>query len=47
MKKSRKTESQIMGILEQAESGVPIPDLCRDHGALLWIEDTANDVLQE
>lgn len=32
MKKSRKTESQIMGILKQAESGVPIPDLCRDHG---------------
>ncbi len=32
MKKSRKTESQIMGILKQAESGVPIPDLCREHG---------------
>lgn len=32
MKKSRKTESQIMEILKQAESGVPIPDLCREHG---------------
>ena len=31
MKKSRKTESQIMEILKQAESGVPIPDLCREH----------------
>ena len=31
MKKSRKTESQIMGILKQAESGVPIPDLRREH----------------
>ena len=32
MKKSRKTESQIMGILKQTESGAPIPDLCREHG---------------
>ena len=32
MKKSRKTESQIMGILKQTESGVPIPELCREHG---------------
>ena len=31
MNKSRKTESQIMEILKQAESGVPIPDLCREH----------------
>ena len=31
MKKSRKTESQIMEILKQAESGVPVPDLCREH----------------
>lgn len=31
MNKSRKTESQIMEILKQAESGVPVPDLCREH----------------
>jgi len=32
MKKSRFTDSQILSILKQAESGVPIPDLCREHG---------------
>lgn len=32
MKKSRYTDSQIMGILKQAESGVPVPELCREHG---------------
>ena len=32
MRKSRYTESQIMAILKQNESGVPVPDLCREHG---------------
>ncbi len=32
MKASRYTESQIMGILRQAEGGVPVSDLCREHG---------------
>ncbi len=32
MKKSRYTDSQIMAILKQAESGVPVPQLCREHG---------------
>jgi putative transposase len=32
MKKSRYTDSQILSILKQAESGTPIPDLCREHG---------------
>ena len=32
MKRSRYSDSQIMAILKQAESGVPIPDLCREHG---------------
>ena len=31
MKKSRFTDSQIMGILKQAESGVPVSGLCREH----------------
>jgi putative transposase len=32
MKASRYTEAQIIGILRQAESGVPVADLCREHG---------------
>lgn len=32
MKKSRFTESQIINILKQAESGTPVPQLCREHG---------------
>ena len=32
MKKSRFTEAKIMEILKQAEGGVPVPELCREHG---------------
>ncbi len=32
MKKSRFSEAKIMGILQQAESGVPVTELCREHG---------------
>ena len=32
MKKSRYTDAQIMGILRQADSGVPVSSLCREHG---------------
>lgn len=32
MKKSRFSESQIMSILKEAESGVPVSELCRKHG---------------
>ena len=32
MKKSRFTEGQIMTVSRQAEGGMPIPDLCREHG---------------
>ena len=32
MKKSKFSDSQIMAILKQAEAGVPVPDLCREHG---------------
>lgn len=32
MKKSRFSDSQILAILKQAEGGVPVPELCREHG---------------
>jgi putative transposase len=32
MKRSRFTEEQIIGILEEHEAGVPVADLCRKHG---------------
>lgn len=34
MRNSRFTDSQIMAILKQAESGVPVPELCREHGMI-------------
>lgn len=32
MKKSKYTDSQILAILKQNESGISVPDLCREHG---------------
>ena len=32
MKKSKFSDSQIMAILRQAEAGVPVPELRREHG---------------
>lgn len=32
MKKSRYTEEQIIGFLKQAESGMPVVELCRKEG---------------
>ena len=32
MKKKRFTEHKIVKILKEAESGVPVPDLCRQYG---------------
>lgn len=32
MKTSRFSDGQTMGVLKQAETGVPVPELCREHG---------------
>jgi putative transposase len=32
MRKSRFSDSQILSILKEAESGVSVPDICRKHG---------------
>ena len=32
MKRSRFTDSQIIAILKEAETGARVPDLCRTHG---------------
>ena len=32
MKRSRFTEEQIIAILREQETGVPVADLCRNHG---------------
>lgn len=32
MKRSKFSETQIVKILKEAEAGVPLPDLCRNHG---------------
>ena len=32
MKNGRFSDAQIMGILKQVESGVPVSELCREHG---------------
>ena len=32
MKRSRFSNNKILSILKQAENGVPVPELCREHG---------------
>jgi putative transposase len=32
MRGKRYTQEEIIGILKEAEAGVPMPDLCRKHG---------------
>jgi len=32
MKKSKFSDSKILSVLKQAESGIPVPEICREHG---------------
>jgi putative transposase len=32
MKKARFTETQIIGILKEADAGTPVKEICRSHG---------------
>lgn len=32
MKRSQYSDSQILSILKQADNGIPVPELCREHG---------------
>lgn len=32
MRTSRFTDSKIIAVLKQAETGTPVPELCREHG---------------
>ncbi|BAK83613.1 transposase [Komagataeibacter medellinensis NBRC 3288] len=32
MKRDRFTDARIMGVIRQAEGGISVPDLCREHG---------------
>jgi len=34
MKQSKYSDAQIMSILKQAEGGVPVTELCREHGMM-------------
>jgi len=34
MKRSKYSDSQVLAILKQNEAGVPVPELCREHGGL-------------
>lgn len=45
MKKSRFTDSQILGILKQAEAGVSVPELCLEFiciGAALYLTHSSS-----
>lgn len=44
MKKPKNSDNQVMAILKQAESGVPVPDLRREHGVSSALFNPAPDL---
>ena len=36
MRKRKFTDEQIVKILQEADSGTPVPELCRKHGVSSW-----------
>jgi len=36
MKRSRFSETQIVGILKEADAGLPVKDICRKYGISQW-----------
>jgi len=46
MKTSRYTEAQIIAILRQAEGGVPVAELCREHGMSRGGRGNSNQLLR-
>ena len=38
MKTSRYSDGQILSILRQADGGVPVAELCREHGLVLRVQ---------
>jgi len=49
MKNGRYSDAQIMAILKQAEGGVPVSELCREHGmsSASFEMSMQNDLLKE
>ena len=47
MKKSRFSESQIVGILKESEGGIPFADILRIHGICHGIKNQVNSLHQE
>ena len=48
MKNGRYSDAQIMAILKQAEGGVPVSELCREHGmSSEWLGQYIFETIEE